>query len=97
MHITLFGGTFDPPHLGHSTIASALLEKQLADEVWFLPVGEHAFEKKFSPSQHRLAMLELVLETGQKIEQYELEQSGMSSTKHSKLSQQNTRNIFFPL
>lgn len=83
MHITLFGGTFDPPHLGHSSIAKALLDKKLADEVWFLPVGSHAFDKKFSSALHRIAMLTLVLEDHQKIERYEIEQNGMSITYHT--------------
>ncbi|MBP7768329.1 nicotinate (nicotinamide) nucleotide adenylyltransferase [Candidatus Woesebacteria bacterium] len=80
MKITLFGGTFDPPHLGHSAIATALLEQKLADQVWFLPVGEHAFEKQFLPKKHRLALLELVREKRQKIERYELFNSGKSIT-----------------
>lgn len=32
----LFGGTFDPLHNGHLTIASSVLEHGLADEVWLL-------------------------------------------------------------
>jgi nicotinate-nucleotide adenylyltransferase len=80
MHITLFGGTFDPPHLGHSLIARTLLTQKKADEVWFLPVGEHAFEKKCSPATQRVAMLECILEEQQRIELYEVEQRGMSIT-----------------
>lgn len=80
MNITLFGGTFDPPHLGHSVIAQTLLEQKLADEVWFLPVGEHAFEKNCSPVELRIAMLELILKPQQRIERYEVENPGMSIT-----------------
>jgi nicotinate-nucleotide adenylyltransferase len=35
--VLLFGGTFDPPHLGHLTMAILALEQTMADEVWFLP------------------------------------------------------------
>ncbi len=80
MNITLFGGTFDPPHLGHSAIAAALLAQSIADRVWFLPVGEHAFEKHFLPREHRLAMLELVKEKHQRIETFELFTQGTSRT-----------------
>jgi nicotinate-nucleotide adenylyltransferase len=80
MKITLFGGTFDPPHLGHSKIAQALLDQHRAEEVWFLPVGEHAFEKKASPASVRVAMLEQILEKNQRIELYEIEHPGMSIT-----------------
>ncbi len=86
MRITLFGGTFDPPHLGHSTIARALLDQKKADEVWFLPVGEHAFEKEASPAQARIAMLELILEPQQRIELYEIEHAGMSITYETLLA-----------
>jgi nicotinate-nucleotide adenylyltransferase len=35
--IVLFGGTFDPPHVGHLTMAQLALEQSGANEVWFLP------------------------------------------------------------
>lgn len=35
--VLLFGGTFDPPHVGHLTMAVLAREQTLADEVWFLP------------------------------------------------------------
>lgn len=35
--VVLFGGTFDPPHIGHLTMAQLALEQTSADEVWFLP------------------------------------------------------------
>jgi len=35
-HIGLFGGSFDPPHLGHIALAQAGLDAGL-DEVWVIP------------------------------------------------------------
>lgn len=35
--ILLFGGTFDPPHVGHLTMAQLALEQTDTDQVWFLP------------------------------------------------------------
>lgn len=35
--VLLFGGTFDPPHVGHLTMATLALEQTGVDEVWFLP------------------------------------------------------------
>jgi nicotinate-nucleotide adenylyltransferase len=36
MRIGLFGGTFDPPHLGHLVLAERCREDAGLDEVWFL-------------------------------------------------------------
>lgn len=36
-HVLLFGGTFDPPHIGHLTMANLAIEQTDVDEVWFLP------------------------------------------------------------
>jgi len=64
MHIGIFGGTFDPPHLGHSAVVSECLRQKLFDAVWYLPAVVHdpQFSKPWmSSSKHRLAMLELVV------------------------------------
>lgn len=80
MNISLFGGAFDPPHNGHITIASALLNLQYADEVWFLPVGNHAFNKNMSSPEHRIAMLRLILQDNMLIEMFELRQQTTNYT-----------------
>lgn len=85
MKIILFGGSFNPPHLGHQQMVEAVLAANLADEVWYLPVGIHDFGKHIAPAQDRLAMLELLLpEAGSalakrvRIEDCELRRSGVS-------------------
>lgn len=83
MRIALFGGGFDPPHVGHQFIAQTLLDRDIAEEVWYVPVKHHHFGKQVSPDEHRLAMLELILPPGdsrQKIETYELSQTGINYT-----------------
>ncbi|MEO8735088.1 MAG: nicotinate-nucleotide adenylyltransferase [Edaphobacter sp.] len=39
MRIALFGGTFDPPHCGHLSIATAAADAFVLDSVLFAPTG----------------------------------------------------------
>lgn len=41
-----FGGSFDPPHRGHSEAASWVARSGEVDEVLMVPVCGHAFDKK---------------------------------------------------
>lgn len=82
MHICLFGGAFDPPHLGHVQISRAIISEKVADEVWFLPVKNHHFEKKMNDIKHRLKMLEMIVPQNahMRIELYETKQQGINYT-----------------
>lgn len=65
MHIALFGGAFDPPHNGHQLVAATLIEKNIVDQVWFVPVFEHPWAKQLgktfmSDYAHRLHMIKLL-------------------------------------
>lgn len=95
MKILVFGGTFNPPHLGHQLMVEQVLTKTLNDgvlfdQLWLLPVGQHSFVKQFVSNEHRLAMLGLMTQTiCQKnpvlkdkifIEKYELERDEESQT-----------------
>jgi len=53
MHIALFGGSFDPPHLGHVLAACYARAVGMVDEVWVLPVARHAWGKPLSPWAQR--------------------------------------------
>lgn len=56
MHVALFGGSFDPPHLGHVLAATYAFSAGGADEVWVLPVAEHAYHKAMAPWEQRWAL-----------------------------------------
>lgn len=58
--IGLFGVTANPPHIGHCEVIRYALKH--CDEVWVSPVFMHPFGKKSIPYEHRLAMLELIIE-----------------------------------
>ena len=59
--IGLFGGTFDPVHLGHLHLARAAREALALDEVRFIPcrISPHKLGSEPTPAVERLAMLEL--------------------------------------
>lgn len=75
MHIALFGGSFDPPHLAHQRIPLHFLENKIVDEVWCVPTQDHPFHKKMTPSQQRVEMLEML---DIPIEYFEVERGGPS-------------------
>jgi len=61
--IGIFGGTFDPPHLGHLILAAeALAQLRLSRVLWVLtPQPPHKPERTITDLAHRLAMLRLTL------------------------------------
>lgn len=61
--IGIYGGTFNPIHLGHISLAMQMLEIYQLDEVWFCPAGTSPF-KQHSPAtdgMHREAMVRLAI------------------------------------
>ena len=59
MRVALFGGSFNPPHLGHQLLALSVLETHPIDQLWLIPCFKHPFEKALAPFLHRLAMCRL--------------------------------------
>ena len=59
--IAFYGGSFDPPHVGHLAIAEKLLEVFALDEFVFIPAfhAPHKKDKKPTSAFHRFAMLAL--------------------------------------
>ena len=59
MKIGLFGGTFDPIHIGHLIIAEWIFEELQLDKIIFFPAGDppHKQTIKISPVKHRLELV----------------------------------------
>jgi nicotinate-nucleotide adenylyltransferase len=82
--IALFGGTFDPVHLGHTTVAADALEHIGAEKMIFVPAKRSPL-KGFLPranDNHRLNMISLAI-AGEKnfhVSDYELKRSAPSYT-----------------
>lgn len=61
MKIGIFGGSFNPPHIGHVQVASEVAKKMGLDLVYVIPNSENPLKEVFVDvsSQHRLAMTQL--------------------------------------
>jgi nicotinate-nucleotide adenylyltransferase len=64
MKICIFGGTFDPPHLGHLLIAQTICEAEEFDKIIFVPALKNPLKSKeiASSIENRLKMLEIAVE-----------------------------------
>ncbi len=61
--IGLFGGSFDPVHLGHLLVAQAAREELPLDRLFFIPAAQSPFKPgaEPAPAELRLRMLRLAL------------------------------------
>lgn len=80
MNIGIFGGTFDPPHIGHLVIADQALTQLKLDEVWFLPAGQPPHKRNgfVSDAEHRVAMARLAIQghPGFKLSTFDVDRPG---------------------
>lgn len=51
--VGVFGGSFDPPHIGHAMAISWLLWTKQVDHIILVPAYRHAFGKASSPWEQR--------------------------------------------
>ena len=68
MKICLFGGTFDPPHIGHLMVAKNILEYYSFDKILFIPTKNppHKDVKNITLIDHRLEMLRILIKENSK-------------------------------
>jgi len=59
--VALFGGSFNPPHVGHVFAVAYARSVLPVDEVLIVPVYQHPFAKELAPFDDRLAMCRLAL------------------------------------
>ncbi|MGH7655017.1 MAG: nicotinate-nucleotide adenylyltransferase [Gemmatimonadaceae bacterium] len=83
MRIGVFGGTFDPPHLGHLLAASDAYDALGFDQVLFIPAAGQPLKSVIvaSPAD-RLAMVELLVAGDPRfaVDPIEIERGGLSFT-----------------
>jgi len=82
--IGVFGGTFDPVHVGHLAIANAALDELGLDRVYFVPAHRSPLKPDgpVASAEDRLAMLTAAIrdEPRFRVSSIELERSGPSFT-----------------
>ena len=56
--VGIFGGTFDPIHMGHLIVAETIMDEFHLDKVVFIPaaVPPHKLDRQISPAKHRYMM-----------------------------------------
>ena len=84
MKVGIMGGTFDPIHFGHLSMAESARENFELDEVLFIPAARppHKVEKIITSDIHRLTMTKLATQSNKffKVSAIEFERAGLSYT-----------------
>ncbi len=81
--IGLYGGSFDPVHLGHLAVAKAAQIQLGLDQLRWLPAGEPWQKPRgLAPAHHRVAMLQLAVdvEPSHVIDTREIDRDGPTYT-----------------
>lgn len=80
MKIAILGGSFDPPHLGHLSIALQVQELLDMDQVWLMPASHHPFNRDLSPIETRYTMTSFLEADKIKVSDYEIQYNPTSFT-----------------
>jgi len=81
--IAIYGGSFDPPHLGHVLSVAWAISAAEVDEVWIVPTWKHVFEKQHgAPFEERMSMCQLAFAPFRDVEVSDIERrlGGVSRT-----------------
>ncbi|HVS59662.1 MAG TPA: nicotinate-nucleotide adenylyltransferase [Gemmatimonadaceae bacterium] len=85
MRIGVFGGTFDPPHVGHLLLAADAREALQLDRLIFIPAATQPFKLGTPPvasGQDRLEMVRLAVadDANYAVDEAEINRKGLSYT-----------------
>jgi nicotinate-nucleotide adenylyltransferase len=84
MRLGVYGGSFDPVHLGHLLVAENCREQRKLDEVWFIPAATSPHKTHAAPAEahHRLEMLKLAIGGYEpfRVSTLEIDRGGVSYT-----------------
>jgi nicotinate-nucleotide adenylyltransferase len=84
MKLGIFGGSFDPVHLGHLLVAQAAMEELGLDRLFFIPAAQSPFKpaNQPAPASVRLQLLRRALagKMNCEIDEQEIRRGGVSYT-----------------
>jgi nicotinate-nucleotide adenylyltransferase len=84
LKLGIYGGSFDPVHLGHLLVAQAAVEELGLDRIFFVPAAQSPFkpDSQPAPDAARLRMLRLALagQTNAEVDYQEICRGGVSYT-----------------
>ena len=84
MRLGLFGGSFDPPHIGHVLTAGDALEALELDQLVFVPAAVQPLKvgRTVAAPEQRLEMVRLMAENDSRfaVDSIEIEREGLSFT-----------------
>lgn len=82
MRLGLYGGSFDPVHLGHLLVAQAALEELELNRLVFIPAAQSPFKPGTTPAsataRSRMLRLALVGRTEFEVDELEIHRGGVS-------------------
>lgn len=81
----IFGGTFDPVHIGHLIVAETIMHEFALDKVIFIPAASppHKQGRIITPFHHRYAMTQLAIQSNDRflVSDMEMHRSGPSYSR----------------
>jgi len=96
--IALFGGSFDPPHIGHKAIVEALLKKEYIDKIVVIPTFLNPFKSSsYASGNLRLKWLKTIFKDFKNVEinDYEVQQNrAVTSLETVKYLQKRYKKIY---
>ena len=97
-YIALFGGSFDPPHLGHVAVVEALLQREDIEKIIVMPTYLNPFKfESVAPSSLRLKWLRDIFSSYENvvISDYEVNQNKkVPSIQSVDYLLQNNKNLY---
>jgi nicotinate-nucleotide adenylyltransferase len=98
MNIAIFGGRFDPPHMGHLLAVKQVLEfRKDIDKVLLVPASKHQWKPIVASAKDRIAMLKFFLGPQIEISDTEIKRRGISYSVDTikAIKQQSGAKIFW--